>query len=323
MVTSALARSVATGVSVNPRSPLATVGRAIGAAVFSAWLGMFGPATPAAVAQAAGQSGVAVAGTPLPQHSMTVSVAPTPQNPDPTQLTGTRPAHKRPTLGQLDDAVPEERFSPFTGPVLGHHFALGNGVLQPPGRNRQTHPPKWLLDVLPQGNDASGTYQLVTPHEEHKPSTGSLYNPDGTLASKATLRASGCDATLTIVDGTGPFATITARRLSRYDNLGASHFAPVAFEIKQGKKRSHAQLEFTVINRTLVPRRFELSTGDGGRAEISFPHEAEAHVKLQGPRGILDERTLVHGVSLAFVLGTLLATEPRNDIEAARQRGCT
>ncbi|MFN0062526.1 MAG: hypothetical protein ACKVPX_08400 [Myxococcaceae bacterium] len=83
MVTSALARSVATGVSVNARSPLATVGRAIGAAVFSAWLGMFGPATPAAVAQAAGQSGAAVAGTPLPEHTMTVSISPTPQNPNP------------------------------------------------------------------------------------------------------------------------------------------------------------------------------------------------------------------------------------------------
>ncbi|MFN0061722.1 MAG: hypothetical protein ACKVPX_04305 [Myxococcaceae bacterium] len=177
------------------------------------------------------------------------------------------------------------------------------------------------MDVLPQSDDAKGSYQLVTPQVE--PSIASLRNPDGTLASKATLRASGCgEAALTIVDGTGQFATITASRVGNIDTLHASDFAPVALEITQGGISFRATLNFRVARGTLVPLPFSVPTGNTANAQIRFRDEAEAHVKVTGSGAIVDERTLVHAVSLASFVGNLLATNAENDIERYKQRRC-
>lgn len=227
-------------------------------------------------------------------------------------LTGVRPAQRRPrTLGELAAETLPSRFAPYTGPILGEHFAIGNVGSQPHGDDATRQPTKWLLDVLPQKAGATGTYQFAMLEEL---GVWQLVNDDRTLASRGDLTVGRCEAALSLKDATGEFAEIVAGRGTDLDELT---YAAVRLQVKQAGRTYRAATSVIRVRRVLVPDRFTLNA-PGGRADMRFD-DTVAVVEHRSARAF-DERTLVNVVVLVWYLPILLAPNPARPFDKHLQR---
>jgi hypothetical protein len=227
-------------------------------------------------------------------------------------LVGVLPAQRRPrTLGEIAADTLPSRFSPYTGPILGEHFAIGNVASQPHGEDPSVQPTKWLFDVLPQKAGATGTYQLAMLEEL---GVWQLVNDDRTLASLGDLTVGRCEATLTLKDATGQFAEIVA---SRDGSLHDETYTPIRLRVKQGGRSYRAAIRVIRGRRALVPDRFTLN-GPDGRAAIRFD-DTVVVVEHRSPRAF-DERTLTNVVVLVWYLPILLSPTPARPFDNVFQR---